>query len=307
MIKMADYSDRLRLEAEKINACLSAFPELKISENSPWEKVLEAENYALSAGGKRIRAALCVMFYELFSGCKNIPEYVYEAACAIEMMHTFSLIHDDMPEMDDDELRRGMPATHVKFGTDVGLLAGDGLAIQPYEILSQLAIDGKISADTALRLINVLAQSAGNRGMIAGQMLDLWSENRAESVDGEFLKKMSDFKTGCLLKASCLFGAIMADADGEGIERAGRYAENVGLAFQIVDDVLDVTSTPETLGKPVLSDKGRKKPTFADVLGIDGALCEARRLSALAAGELEKYPRSDLLREFALSLAERKK
>ena len=302
-----EYLDIISSDTVKINGFILRCPQLAFKKDLPEDRVLEAENYALSVGGKRIRPVLAVEFYRLFSGCEEIPDYVYEAACVLEMTHTFSLIHDDMPEMDDDELRRGMPATHVKFGTDVGLLAGDGLAIQPYEILSQLALDGKISADTALRLIKVLAQSAGNRGMIAGQMLDLWSENRAESVDGEFLKKMSDFKTGCLLKASCLFGAIMADADGEGIERAGRYAENVGLAFQIVDDVLDVTSTPETLGKPVLSDKGRKKPTFADVLGIDGALCEARRLSALAAGELEKYPRSDLLREFALSLAERKK
>ena len=302
-----EYLDIISSDTVKINGFILRCPQLAFKKDLPEDRVLEAENYALSVGGKRIRPVLAVEFYRLFSGCEEIPDYVYEAACVLEMTHTFSLIHDDMPEMDDDELRRGMPATHVKFGTDVGLLAGDGLAIQPYEILSQLAIDGKISADTALRLINVLAQSAGNRGMIAGQMLDLWSENRAESVDGEFLKKMSDFKTGCLLKASCLFGAIMAGADGEGIERAGRYAEYVGLAFQIVDDVLDVTSTPETLGKPVLSDKGRKKPTFADVLGIDGALCEARRLSALAAGELEKYPRSDLLREFALSLAERKK
>ncbi len=302
-----EYLDIISSDTVKINGFILRCPQLAFKKDLPEDRVLEAENYALSVGGKRIRPVLAVEFYRLFSGCEEIPDYVYEAACVLEMTHTFSLIHDDMPEMDDDELRRGMPATHVKFGTDVGLLAGDGLAIQPYEILSQLAIDGKIPADTALRLINVLSRSAGNRGMIAGQMLDLWSENRAESVDGEFLKKMSDFKTGCLLKASCLFGAIMADADGEGIERAGRYAENVGLAFQIVDDVLDVTSTPETLGKPVLSDKGRKKPTFADVLGIDGALCEARRLSALAAGELEKYPRSDLLREFALSLAERKK
>lgn len=302
-----EYLDIISSDTVKINGFILRCPQLAFKKDLPEDRVLEAENYALSVGGKRIRPVLAVEFYRLFSGCEEIPDYVYEAACVLEMTHTFSLIHDDMPEMDDDELRRGMPATHVKFGTDVGLLAGDGLAIQPYEILSQLAIDGKIPADTALRLINVLSRSAGNRGIIAGQMLDLWSENRAESVDGEFLKKMSDFKTGCLLKASCLFGAIMADADGEGIERAGMYAENVGLAFQIVDDVLDVTSTPETLGKPVLSDKGRKKPTFADVLGIDGALCEARRLSALAAGELEKYPRSDLLREFALSLAERKK
>lgn len=304
---MADYSDRLRLEAEKINACLSAFPELKISENSPWEKVLEAENYALSAGGKRIRAALCVMFYELFSGCKNIPEYVYEAACAIEMMHTFSLIHDDMPEMDDDDLRRGKPAVHVAFGNAVGLLSGDGLAILPFEIISRLASEGKINPETAIKLIGILSGCAGNRGMIAGQMLDLWSEDNPERIDEGFLVKMSELKTGKMLIASCLFGAVLADADEMQMKSAEIYAKNVGLAFQIVDDILDLTSTKEELGKPIGSDLERHKPTFADVLGLENSQNEARRLSKAAADEIGKYPGGGLLAELAVGLADRKK
>ena len=301
------FSEEIALEAEKINRCLEECKFLEIAENSPWERVLEAEKYALSAGGKRIRPVLAIEFYKLFSGEKTVPDYVYSAACALEMTHTFSLIHDDMPEMDDDDLRRGKPATHVEFGAAIGLLSGDGLAILPYELLSSLALDSKISAETAVKLIKILSESAGNRGMIAGQVLDLWSEERSDGVDCAFLRKMSDLKTGRMLRASCVFGAVLAGADDEKLKSAEVYAEKVGLAFQIVDDVLDVTSTAEALGKPIGSDIERKKLTFADALGIDGAIKEAEKLSKEASDELEKYSGSELLREFAISLAKRKK
>lgn len=301
------YAEIISADAERINQFLETCPKLKVSEESPWELVLEAEKYALSAGGKRVRPVLAVEFYKLFSNSETAPDYVYEAAAVLEMTHTFSLIHDDMPEMDNDDLRRGKLSTHVKFGTDVGLLAGDGLAILPYEIISEMYFDGKLTADIALKLIKVLSESAGNCGMIAGQMLDIWSENRADQVDDRFLRQMSQLKTGRMLEASCLFGAIMAGADGEMLKSAQIYAKNVGLAFQIVDDVLDVISDTGTLGKPIGSDNERKKPTFVDVLGIDNALIEAKKLSIIAADELTKYPRSELLREFALSLVERKK
>lgn len=301
------FKEIISKETAKINAFLDNCPQLEISENSPWETVLDAERYALSAGGKRIRPLLAIEFYKLFSGDDTAPDFVYEAACALEMIHTFSLIHDDMPEMDDDDLRRGRPATHVKFGNAVGLLAGDGLAILPHEILSQMAIDGKISPNTAVKLTNLLAKGAGNRGMIAGQMLDLWSEERFDGVGEAFLRKMSKLKTGCLLVTSCLFGAVLAQAGDEELKSAEIYAENVGLAFQIVDDILDITSDVDTLGKPIGSDSEREKPTFADILGIDGAQKEARELSLSASSAIEKYPKSELLCEFALSLAERNK
>ena len=303
----AEYEKIIGEETAKINEFLKSCPLLEISGSDPAELVIEAESYALSAGGKRIRPLLAVEFYKLFSQKSDVPDYVYKAACALEMTHTFSLIHDDMPEMDDDDLRRGRPATHVAFGADVGLLAGDGLAILPYQLISSLSIDRRISAETAVKLINLLSESAGNRGMIAGQMLDLWSEDRTDGIDEAFLRKMSDLKTGCILRASCIFGAILADAGEEELKSAEFYAKNVGLAFQIVDDVLDVTSNDEDLGKPVGSDKDRKKATFADILGVDGALSEAMRLSAAAADRLLEYPGSGLLRELAISLAERKK
>ena len=302
-----EYEAVISSETAKINAFLGSCAQLESSDGSHWETVLEAEKYALSAGGKRIRPLLAVEFYKLFSGTDSAPDFVYEAAVTLEMTHTFSLIHDDMPEMDDDDLRRGKPATHVKFGTATGLLAGDGLAILPYEILADMALGGRLDPLTAVKLTKLLSANAGNRGMIAGQMLDLWSEERADAVNEDFLKEMSGFKTGCLLTASCLFGAVLAGADDERCRSAEIYAKKVGLAFQIVDDVLDVTSSPEELGKPTGSDSGREKPTFYDILGEDGALREAERLSAEAAAELEKYPGSGLLREFALSLAKRKK
>ena len=301
------FSDIIAAEAEKINFFLESCPQLDIRENSPWEKVLEAEKYALSAGGKRIRPVLAVEFYKLFSGAETVPDFVYEAACTLEQTHTFSLIHDDMPEMDDDDLRRGRPATHIAYGNALGLLAGDGLAILPYEILSQMSVEGKISHKIAVKLINTLSKNAGNRGMIAGQVLDLWSEDRPEGVDDAFLRKMSHLKTGRMLIASCVFGAILAEADDEKLRSAEIYAENVGLAFQIVDDVLDVTSSAEDLGKPIGSDIERKKSTFSDTLGIEGALSEAERLSKIAACEISKYPNGGLLSEFALELAHRKK
>lgn len=302
-----EYSETVKKEAEIISETLKSYPELKICENSPWEKVLEAENYALSAGGKHVRGVLAVEFYKLFSGMTEVPEYVYEAAGAIEMTHTFSLIHDDMPEMDDDDMRRGKPAVHIVYGNAIGLLAGDGLSILPFEIISRLAMQNKITKETALKLINELSRKSGNRGMIAGQVLDLWSEERGSEIDEIFLRKMSDLKTGRMLEAACIFGALLAGADDKKIESAKIYAENIGLAFQIVDDILDVTSTEEELGKPIGSDSVRGKPTFADILGIDGAHREAVRLSGIAASEIMKYPGGDLLSEFAEELSERKK
>lgn len=301
------FAQIMAAETAKINAFLENCPQLQATEDSPWETVLEAESYALSAGGKRIRPLLAVEFYKLFSGVGEAPDFVFEAACTLEMTHTFSLIHDDMPEMDNDDLRRGRPATHIKYGSAVGLLAGDGLAILPHEILSQMALDSKIPLKTAVKLINLLSKGAGNRGMIAGQMLDLWSEERFDGIDEAYLRKMSELKTGCLLVTSCLFGAVLAQADDEELKNAEIYAENVGLAFQIVDDILDVTSDALTLGKPIGSDSERDKPTFVDVLGIDGAQKEAQRLSFAAAEAISEYPDSGFLRELALSLAERKK
>lgn len=300
--------DALMRDADAVNARLKDFPELKVSRVTPDERVLEAESYALTNGGKRIRAALVIEFYRLFSEYASdaIPPSVLDAACAVEMTHAFSLIHDDMPEMDDDDIRRGRPSTHIAYGAATGLLAGDALAILPFEVLSRLWLSGELLPETALELINTLARCCGAKGMIAGQMLDLWSEENPSKIDESFLRRMSDLKTGEMLRAACVMGAILAEAGEKEKKSAEIYAKNVGLAFQITDDVLDVTSTDKALGKPVGSDKQRGKPTFADLLGIDGAMLEARRLSAAAADEVKKYPGGELLRELAIVLCDRK-
>ncbi len=294
----SNFAETLKIYADTINETLYSLDKL-ITFGSIEEKVIEAQNYALSAGGKRIRAILCLEFYKLFGGTDDIREI----ACCLELMHTFSLIHDDMPEMDNDDFRRGKPSTHKVYGEDVALLAGDGLAILPFEIISDSAIKGKISFNKAVELTQLLSSSAGNRGMIAGQMLDLFSENRV--VDKDYLYKMSTLKTGELLKTSCLFGAVLADADESQIADVKTYAENIGLAFQMIDDILDVTGNQEILGKPVGSDIKREKNTFVDIYGIDGTFKKSCELTDQAINAIKKYIGSEFLISLAKYLTER--
>ncbi len=264
------------------------------------KKIVDAEFYALTAGGKRIRPVLCIEFYKLFGGKKDITEI---ASC-LELMHTFSLIHDDMPEMDNDDMRRGKPSVHCAYGADTALLAGDGLAILPFEIISDKALNGDISPETAIRLINCLSKAAGNQGMIMGQKLDLISEGK--QVDLEFLNRMSSLKTGCILSASAQFGAILAGTSEENIRKAAEYAENIGLAFQIIDDILDITGSEDELGKPIGSDEKRSKDTYANILGISGAYAEAERYTESAVSAISGIHGSELLCELAYELLDRR-
>ena len=236
-----------------------------------------------------------------FTVCSDISDI----AICLEMIHTFSLIHDDMPEMDNDDLRRGKPSCHIAYGTDIALLAGDGLSLLPFEIISDKAKSGKISYETAVRLMSELSGAAGHRGMIMGQELDLCSEGIG--ADREFLTKMSSLKTGCLLKASCKFGAILAGCGDKEINAAETYAENLGLSFQIVDDILDVVGDEKLLGKPIGSDKERNKNTFADIMGIEKVEKLACEYTAAAVEAIKDYEGSQFLCELANSLLIRKK
>lgn len=292
------FAQKLRHYADYINESLYSLSALDTSETIQ-DRIIEAENYALSAGGKRIRAILCLEFYKLFGGQDDMREI----ACCLELMHTFSLIHDDMPEMDNDDFRRGKPSTHKAYGSDIALLAGDGLAILPFEILSASALNGKLSFETASKLINLLSSSAGNRGMIAGQMLDLDSETKR--VGADYLINMSRLKTGKILVASCMFGAILANATDSQLNDVRTYAENVGLAFQMIDDVLDVISTQETLGKPIGSDVKRDKNTFVDLWGIEKTLSTANELTQSSIESIKKYENSEFLIDLAKFLIER--
>ncbi len=245
-----------------------------------YSSVNQAARYSLTLGGKRIRPIIMLECCNLFGG--NISNLV-DFAVALEMIHTYSLIHDDLPCMDNDDMRRGNPSCHIKFGEDTALLAGDTLLTESFNIASK----SNISAEKKVKAISILASRAGLHGMIGGQVLDLSFENRKPSL--EELKKMCRMKTGCLISAAAEIGAVIADADDSQIKKISEYAFSVGLAFQIIDDILDVISTAEVLGKPIGSDIENEKTTFVTLLGLDGAKEYAERLTFEALDILDSF------------------
>ncbi len=267
------------------------------------KKLIDAMRYSLEAGGKRVRPRLVFEFNEL---CNGKSESAAPFACAVEMIHTYSLIHDDLPCMDNDDLRRGKPSNHKVFGEDIALLAGDGLLTLAFETLSsQKAVEAS-GAEVCVKGINVLSNYAGAVGMIGGQVIDLMSENTKVSV--EVLREMDYKKTACLIKAACELGCISANADVSKIKAASKYGECIGLAFQIQDDILDVTSSDDELGKPVGSDKENCKSTYVSMLGIDECRRLVNELTESAAEALSEFDGdTSSLRDFAYELATRTK
>lgn len=265
--------------------------------------VTKSMKYSLTAGGKRVRPMLVLAFAELCGGSR---EAAVPFACAIEMIHTYSLIHDDLPCMDNDDLRRGKPTNHKVFGEAAAVLAGDALLTLAFEtVLSEKAVSLN-GTEKCVKAGRLLARCAGAEGMIGGQIIDMESENL--SVSAEHLKIMDQKKTGELIRAACLMGCISAGADEAQIKAAEKYASCIGLAFQIVDDMLDVLSDEATLGKPVGSDRENNKSTYVSLLGLD----ECRRLSAelteQAIQSLSAFDGdSSELAEFAQKLRDRKK
>ncbi|MGN1400354.1 MAG: polyprenyl synthetase family protein [Bacillus sp. (in: firmicutes)] len=245
------------------------------------EVLKEAMKYSLQAGGKRIRPMLVFAVLDAFG---KQTEAGIETACAIEMIHTYSLIHDDLPSMDDDELRRGKPTNHIVFGEANAILAGDALLTLSFDILSSMDIPG-ITADQKLELIAEISKSAGPEGMVGGQIADMESEDKTISID--YLEYIHRNKTGKLLSASVLSGAILAGAREEQKESLKRFAGHLGLAFQIRDDILDIEGTEEKIGKPVGSDAGNAKSTYPALLSLEGAKEKLKETTAQAIGELE--------------------
>lgn len=270
------------LVEETLDRLLPAAPE-----SLPQRHVMDAMRYSLKAGGKRIRPILTLEFCRL---CGGMEQRATVPACALEMIHTFSLIHDDLPCMDDDDFRRGCPSCHKAFGEANALLAGDALAVLPFQILAE----ADLPAELRVQLIAELASATSAYGMIGGQTVDLENEQRTD-VDLENLKGMYALKTGALIRAACRMGCIAAGAP-ERIPAADAYAERLGLAFQIVDDILDVTGTQELLGKPIGSDEAQNKTTFVTLLGLEGARKEADRLTQEALVCTESFADSGFLR-----------
>ena len=263
------------------------------------DHVLEAMRYSVLGGGKRIRALLVLNFNRILGGAANDA---MEFAAAIEMMHAYSLIHDDLPCMDDDDLRRGKPSCHVAFGEAIALLAGDALQTLAFETLAR---NTSLEPAQVLQAVRDLAAAAGSRGMVGGQTVDI--EGTAQTV--EQLTGMCMMKTGALIKCAVRLGCLSVGADEASMAQADIYADAIGLAFQIRDDILDVIGSTEELGKPVGSDAEQQKATFATVLGTERAQSLAEKLTRTALDALKQLnvAEDDPLYEMTVELCSRKK
>lgn len=258
--------------------------------------VAEAMWYSLSAGGKRIRPVLVMEFCRVCGGDTKNAE---AAACAIEMIHTFSLIHDDLPCMDNDDYRRGKPSCHKAYGEATALLAGDAFENLAFGIIADAVIPDSVK----VRLVQTLAKAVGVNGMIGGQVID--TEYEGKNIPEEMLLRMYSMKTSALLKAACLMGCICAEADEEKMTAAIKYAENLGLAFQIIDDILDITGNEQQLGKPIGSDAANGKITYASLNGLEKSNSYAAKLTENALDSLSAFENTEFLKELTLYLLKR--
>lgn len=269
---MTDAPTILRAAAEQVEAHLR---QVARRGDAP-ARLVEAMQYSLLAGGKRLRPALVIESARACAADENVPPEALTAAAAIELIHTFSLVHDDLPAMDDDDLRRGRPTNHKVFGEAMAILAGDAMVMLAFDII---AMD--VEPSRAIPLIRELAHASGPEGMIGGQVLDMQGQNIALTL--EQLQTLHRMKTGALLRAACRMGAIAAGATDAQIGALTNFGEKIGLAFQIVDDLLDVTATPEQLGKATGKDKSKGKNTYPNLLGLESSRAQARHLAIQAA------------------------
>lgn len=270
-----NFNETLTIKVENIEKVIKKFLP---REDGLQKTVLEAMNYSVLAGGKRLRPMLVQEVYEAFGGSQC--ELVEPFMAAIEMIHTYSLVHDDLPAMDNDEYRRGRRTTHVVYGEAMGILAGDALLNYAFETAMHAFDAAKAEQyPRVARALQVLARKAGIYGMIGGQVCDIEAENSAEPIDEKRLLFIHEHKTAALIQAAMMVGGILAGVDEETVSRLEQSAYDLGLAFQIQDDILDVTSTFEELGKPIGSDEKNSKQTYVSIYGLAHAGAEVKRLS----------------------------
>ena len=254
--------------------------------------------YSLLSGGKRIRPVLTLAACRLFDGQ---VEKALPFACGLEMIHTYSLIHDDLPCMDDDDFRRGKPTNHKVYGEATAVLAGDGLLTAAFAVLAQ----AELSSEQIVRGVACLSKAAGPAGMVGGQILDLLGEGKTLTYDE--IVQIQNLKTGCMIEGAARLGAIAAGSTPEEEEAVAEYARKIGLAFQIRDDVLDVLGDEAELGKPIGSDQEKQKSTFVGLKGIEGCEALIEELTEEAITSLASYPGSEFLCDLARMLAGRTK
>jgi geranylgeranyl diphosphate synthase type II len=296
---MFDLNVYLAEKIERINAALESI--LKTS--GPPDRLLQAMTYSLMAGGKRFRSVLCVAAAEAVGGRL---EDVLPAACALEMIHTYSLIHDDLPAMDDDAMRRGQPTCHKAFDEATAILAGDALLTLAFQTLSSVESDNAQQAVKWLRAIQLISKAAGYCGMIQGQMLDMGSEGSRLTLNE--LKSMHRLKTGALIEVSLRCGAELIGVNASQIQPLESYARNIGLAFQVTDDILNVEGDPAIMGKAVGTDQLRHKSTYPSLLGLEESKTYAANLIENAIGALETFDqKAEPLRAIARYIVDRKK
>lgn len=263
------------------------------------EPVFSGMKYAVGSGGKRLRPMLAILVANLFG---VDVEKVYPIATSVELIHNYSLVHDDLPCMDDDELRRGMPTVHVKFGEGMAVLIGDALLNTAVEVIGRSA---SLYGDNLARILLAIFENAGAKGMIAGQCVDLASEGREECVSTKRVEYLHLHKTACLIEAPIVASAIACGASERDIEALKTYARNLGLAFQITDDVLDVEGDEATFGKPIGSDEAMDKLTYPKVYGIAESKRIARDCIANACSALKNFKNADYFKEQVLSIENR--
>ena len=289
---LKDKNQLINVELEKI-----------LHDSQPSEPIVNAMKYSLMAGGKRIRPVLCLAAAEAVGGK---PLAVLPAACALEIIHTYSLIHDDLPAMDNDDLRRGKATCHVAFNEATAILAGDALLTLAFQVLSSVQFTGENQASGWLKVIHIISTAAGYQGMIRGQMLDMAAEGQHLTVNE--LKSLHALKTGALIEASLLCGALLADARERQLRILKTYARNIGLAFQVADDILNVEGNPILMGKAVGTDELREKNTYPAILGIETSRQFAKNLVDEALQALEVFDKqADPLRALATYIIERKR
>ena len=301
-LNKSQFMEELQQKVEHINNVLEKF--LPVEEGQQ-RIIFEAMNYSVRAGGKRLRPILMEETYHMFGGSSAVIE---PFMAAIEMIHTYSLVHDDLPAMDNDEYRRGKKTTHAVYGEAMGILAGDALLNLAYETAAK-AFDMEVADARVARAFTVLAKKAGVYGMVGGQVVDVESE---KSDDCPITREKLDFiyrlKTGALIESSMMIGAILAGASSDEVSRVEQIAAKLGLAFQIQDDVLDVTSTLEVLGKPVGSDEKNNKATYVTFEGLDKAVSDVERISKEAEEQLDDLGYDDaFLKELFEYLIHREK
>ena len=296
MFELTVYIDK---KNQQINVALEKILHASI----PSEPIVEAMKYSLMAGGKRIRPVLCLAAAEAVGGK---PQAVLPAACALEIVHTYSLIHDDLPAMDNDDLRRGKPTCHVAFDEATAILAGDALLTLAFQVLSSVQSTTGNQASGWLKVIHIISTAAGYRGMIRGQMLDMAAEGQHLTVDE--LKSMHVLKTGALIEASLLCGALLAGARKRQMDILKTYAHSIGLAFQVTDDILNVEGNPKIMGKAVGTDELREKSTYPAILGLERSRQFAKDLVDEALQALEVFDKkADPLRALATYIIDRKR